>query len=70
MFSIVNFSRFFKINAENSLTNATEKFINRFEGIEKLAQEDNKEINTMSLKELDYYWNRIKEINNNRENDC
>lgn len=70
LFSIVNFSRFFKINAENSLTNATEKFINRFEGIEKLAQEDNKEINTMSLKELDYYWNRIKEINNNRENDC
>ena len=37
MFSAVNLSRFFNINAENALTNATEKFINRFEYIEETA---------------------------------
>lgn len=70
LFSIVNISRFFKLNAENSLTNAIEKFINRFEGIEMLAKERNQSITHMTIQELDFLWDTIKEINNNRENDC
>ena len=39
MFSMINLSRFLGLNAENSLTNATNKFINRCVGIELLARE-------------------------------
>ena len=44
LFTMVNLSRFFKINAENSLTNAIEKFITRFEGVELLVNEEGKEL--------------------------
>ena len=39
LFSMVNLSRFLGLNAENSLTNATNKFINRCVGIELLARQ-------------------------------
>ncbi|SHO48237.1 nucleoside triphosphate pyrophosphohydrolase [Anaerocolumna xylanovorans] len=39
LFQIVNLSVFLQLNAENSLTNATNKFINRFVDIEGLTEE-------------------------------
>lgn len=36
LFLVVNLSMFLQLNAENSLTNATNKFINRFVGIKRL----------------------------------
>ena len=36
LFSLVNLSRFLQLNAENSLTNATNKFINRFVDYQKI----------------------------------
>jgi tetrapyrrole methylase family protein/MazG family protein len=69
-FSVVNISRFLKINAENSLTNAIEKFINRFEGVEQLAVQKGLVIENMSIEELDALWEKVKVINSNRENDC
>ncbi len=38
LFHIVNLSVILHLNAENSLTNATNKFINRFVDIEGLTQ--------------------------------
>ena len=61
MFSIVNLSRFFDINVEFSLTNAIEKFINRFEGIELLAEKEKLNLNEMSILEMDELWGRIKQ---------
>jgi len=60
LFQIVNISRFFQLNPENALTNSTEKFINRFEGIEQLALADSKGLSDLSLSEMDEYWERIK----------
>lgn len=60
MFSIINLSRFFQINAENSLTNATEKFINRFVSVENLAKRGNKPMSQMSAGELDKLWRVAK----------
>ena len=37
LLSMINLSRFLGMNAENSLTNATNNFINRFVGIERFA---------------------------------
>lgn len=60
LFQITNISRFFELNPENALTNATEKFINRFEGIEKLAMADSLDLNDLSLTKMDEYWDRVK----------
>ena len=61
LFSMINLSRFLDLNAENSLTNATNKFINRCTGIELLAWEQGKQLNEMSAEELDALWVRFKE---------
>lgn len=60
MFSVVNLSRFLQLNAENSLTNATNKFINRFVGIERLAEKEGKSLSELSDVELDALWGRVK----------
>lgn len=60
MFSVVNLSRFLGVNAENSLTNATNKFINRCVGIELLAQTKGERLNQMSAEEIDGLWQSVK----------
>jgi tetrapyrrole methylase family protein/MazG family protein len=60
LFSIVNISRFLKLNPEFSLTNATEKFINRFEGLENLARTKGLVISDITLQELDKLWEELK----------
>lgn len=60
LFSIVNISRFLDLNPENALTNALEKFINRFEAVESLAMTRNKNFSDMSLEEMDLLWDEVK----------
>ncbi len=60
MFSMINLSRFLGLNAENSLTNATNKFINRCVGIELLAREKGEKLSQLSAEELDALWQRVK----------
>ena len=60
MFSMINLSRFLGVNAENSLTNATNKFINRCVGIEVLAQNEGEKLNQMSAEEIDALWQSMK----------
>jgi hypothetical protein len=52
LFSIVNLSRFLQLNAENSLTNATNKFINRFVDVERLAEQEGRHLYEMSIASL------------------
>lgn len=60
LFSMVNLSRFLKINPEFALTKATEKFITRFKYVESCALKSGKQLNNMSLEELDVLWNEAK----------
>ena len=60
MFSMINLSRFLGLNAENSLTNATNKFINRCVGIELLARDKGEKLNQMSAEEIDALWQSMK----------
>lgn len=60
MFSVVNLSRFLQLNAENSLTNATDKFINRLVDVERLALREGKHLCGMSIDELEALWGRVK----------
>ena len=62
LFALVNYSRFYKINPENALRRTNEKFIRRFQYIEKRLKENNKGILDSNLAEMDLYWNEIKKI--------
>lgn len=60
LFSAVNVARFFGIQPEDALTKASDKFLNRFEAMEKAAAEKGRKLREMSLEEMDKLWNRIK----------
>lgn len=60
LFSVVNVCRFLKINPEEALTASTEKFINRFEGIEKKATKKGQKLDDMTLEEMDVLWDEVK----------
>lgn len=60
MFSMINLSRFLQLNAENSLTNATNKFINRFVDVFTLAESRGKSLYELSPAEQDDLWREVK----------
>lgn len=60
LFAVVNVARFFDINPEFALTKTIEKFITRFEYIEKTANKNGKRLEEMTLKEMDDLWNQAK----------
>lgn len=62
LFSIVNLSRFLGIEPEGSLRRSTEKFIKRFELLEKMIEEEGKKIQDLKIQELDFYWEKAKKI--------
>lgn len=60
LFSIVNYSRFLKINPEDALRRTIEKFIKRFQKIEEFAKKNNLVLDDMTLEEMDVIWNKSK----------
>jgi len=60
VFSLVNFARFLNIDAENALEITNKKFINRFSQMEAKAMASGKNLNAMTLQEMDSIWNQIK----------
>lgn len=60
MFSMINLSRFLQLNAENSLTNATNKFINRFVDVFAQAESRGQNLCELSPSELDVLWREVK----------
>lgn len=57
LFSLVNLSRFLKINPDIALNKTINKFINRFEFIENNAKKD---LKSMTLQEMDELWEKSK----------
>lgn len=62
LFSMVNVSRFLKIDPETALHAACEKFISRFGKMEAAAEKDGRSLDDMSLEEMDKLWDSAKEI--------
>ncbi|MEJ2052119.1 MAG: nucleoside triphosphate pyrophosphohydrolase, partial [Calditrichota bacterium] len=60
LFSLVNISRFIGVNAENALRKATNKFIRRFQAVEKEVKDQDLNMQEMTLDELDEYWEQVK----------
>lgn len=59
-FSLINYARFLKIDAESALEKTNRKFRKRFMKMEELAGRENKSLADMSLPEMDALWNSIK----------
>jgi tetrapyrrole methylase family protein/MazG family protein len=57
---VINLSRFLQLNAENSLTNATNKFINRFVDIFALAESRGQNLCELTPREQDILWREVK----------
>ena len=60
MFSLINYSRHLKIDPDFCLNNSTNKFINRFNSLEEIIKNENKNISDLSLNEMNMYWERVK----------
>jgi len=61
LFAVVNFARKKKLDAEQALSRATRKFTNRFQEMERLANERGLELASLSLEEMDRFWEDVKE---------
>lgn len=62
LFSLVNFSRFMGLSPENALSKTNNKFIQRFQLMEELIQNDSLDIREMNLEEMDQYWEKAKNL--------
>ncbi|HYC38844.1 MAG TPA: nucleoside triphosphate pyrophosphohydrolase [Chitinophagaceae bacterium] len=60
-FSLINYARFLRVDAENALERTNKKFIHRFTLMEQKALERGKRLEEMSLEEMDAIWNSIKQ---------
>lgn len=65
LFSVINAARLYGINPENALEKTNVKFINRFNYVEECAQKMGKELNEMTLAEMEAYWQEAKKMKEN-----
>ena len=60
LFSVVNLCRFAEVDAEQSLTGALKKFIERFRRVEERLQEEGLTPSDATFRQMDRLWNEIK----------
>lgn len=60
LFSIVNLTRHLKLDAEELLTGANDKFSRRFRAVEERFKARGKAMKDCTLEELDAVWNEVK----------
>lgn len=59
-FTLVNVSRFLKLDPEEALRKTNNKFISRFRSMEEKAAEAGKSLNNMTLDEMEQLWQEAK----------
>ena len=62
LFSLINYARFVDIDPEEALAKTNIKFIKRFNYLEQKAKDLNKNLEDMTLKEMDVFWEEAKSI--------
>ena len=62
LFSLVNFARHLKVNPEDALRRATNRFAERFRFIEGEAARTGRTVTDLSLPEMDRYWDAAKTL--------
>lgn len=60
LFALVNYARYIGVNPDDALERTNQKFYNRFTYIEEKARDEGRSVSTMTLAEMDNYWNQAK----------
>jgi MazG family protein len=60
LFSLINYARFLRIDAETALEKTNKKFTDRFNRMEQTILASGRELAGLSLEEMDAVWNSIK----------
>jgi len=60
LFSMINYARFIGVDPESALEKTNKKFIKRFQHLEDGAKAEGKDISSMSLDEMNAYWEEAK----------
>lgn len=60
LFSLINISRFIKVDPESALERTNKKFIQRFQYLEEAAKARGLALDEMSLSEMDVFWDEAK----------
>ncbi|MDH3599646.1 MAG: nucleoside triphosphate pyrophosphohydrolase [Candidatus Tectomicrobia bacterium] len=61
LFSLVNLSRFLRLNADGSMRQAIDKFERRFHGIEAELTKRGRRLEEVNLEEMDAIWNELRQ---------
>jgi len=62
LFSLVNLSRFLRVEAEDALGDGVERFLRRFAHVEKKIQEQGRRLSDATLEEMDVFWEEAKRL--------
>ncbi|RYD06264.1 hypothetical protein N752_05065 [Desulforamulus aquiferis] len=62
LFAVVNLTRLLGVEAEGALSNTTDKFIKRFNYIEKQASHSGGKLKDLSLEQMDKWWEEAKKV--------
>ncbi|HLW19576.1 MAG TPA: nucleoside triphosphate pyrophosphohydrolase [Cyclobacteriaceae bacterium] len=60
LFSLINYARFIDINPEEALEKTNKKFIRRFQFLEQAVKDQGKNLEDLTLAEMDLIWNEAK----------
>ena len=62
LFAVVNVARLCRVNPELALRSTNQKFIRRFQFIERELKKDGRETENVSLEEMDALWDLSKNM--------
>ncbi len=63
LFALVNYARFIKVEPEDALRRAVNKFIERFKKVEQVFDSRGRSLQDSTLEEMDAVWEEIKKTN-------
>lgn len=62
LFSLINMGRLYGLEADTALERTNAKFIRRFTYIEEQAKASGRALKSLTLEEMDHYWNEAKHL--------
>ena len=69
LFCVVNICRHLKIDPETALRRTNHKFERRFRHVEQRFQEQQRDMASAALEEMDRYWDEAKQLERTRTQD-
>ncbi len=64
LFALINAARLYGLNPEDALEKTNKKFINRFKYIEEKARQMGKQVDELTIREMDSLWEEAKKLEN------